>query len=65
MPWSQLEMVPGDEIVKAARAKSDTAVIVIGRTAGEDRDAKADKGSWFLTNEEEALLEVVSKYFKI
>lgn len=64
MPWSQLEMVPGDEIVKAARAKSDTAVIVIGRTAGEDRDAKADKGSWFLTNEEEALLEVVSKYFE-
>ena len=64
MPWAQTEMVPSEDIVKAARAKSDTAVIVIGRTAGEDRDSKAEKGSWYLTDEEEALLEVVSKHFE-
>lgn len=64
MPWAQTEMVPSENIVKAARAKSDTAVIVIGRTAGEDRDSKAEKGSWYLTDEEEALLEVVSKHFE-
>ena len=62
-PWCQLEMVPSEEIVEAARKKSDTAVIVIGRTAGEDRDNSEEKGSWYLTDEEEALLNVVSRHF--
>lgn len=63
MPWAQLEMVPDEETVKNASEKSDTAVIVIGRTAGECKDASAEKGSWFLSEEEEQLLEIVSKYF--
>ncbi len=63
-PWFQKEFVPDEGIVKAARAKSDVAVIVIGRTAGEDRDNAPEKGSWYLTEEEEALLSVVSKYFE-
>lgn len=63
-PWFQKEFVPDESIVKAARAKSDVAVIVIGRTAGEDRDNAPEKGSWYLTDEEEALLSVVSKYFE-
>lgn len=63
-PWFQKEYVPDDSVVRAAREKSDTAVIVIGRTAGEDRDNAAEKGSWYLTDEEEALLAVVSKYFE-
>lgn len=63
-PWFQKEYVPDESIVKAARAKSDVAVIVIGRTAGEDRDNAPEKGSWYLTDEEEQLLEVVSKYFE-
>ena len=63
-PWCQVEMVPSEDIVAAAREKSDVAVIVLGRTAGEDRDNKAEKGSWYLNDEEEALLEVVSKHFE-
>ncbi len=63
-PWFQKEFVPDESVVKAARAKSDVAVIVIGRTAGEDRDNAPEKGSWYLTDEEEALLDVVSKYFE-
>ncbi len=63
-PWFQKEYVPDESVVRAAREKSDTAVIVIGRTAGEDRDNAAEKGSWYLTDEEEALLGVVSKYFE-
>ena len=62
-PWCQLEMVPDEETVIKAREKSDTAVIVIGRTAGEDKDNSAEKGSWFLNDEEEALLRIVSKHF--
>ena len=39
-------------------------LVIIGRTAGEDRDNAPEKGSWFLTDEEEALLDIVSKYFE-
>ncbi len=63
-PWCQLEMVPDEKTVSDARKVSDVAVIVLGRTAGEDRDNSADKGSWYLTDEEEALLSIVSKHFE-
>ncbi len=63
-PWFQKEYVPDESIVKSARAKSDVAVIVIGRTAGEDRDNAPEKGSWYLTDEEESLLSIVSKHFE-
>lgn len=63
-PWFQKEYVPDESVVKTARENSDVAVIVIGRTAGEDRDNAPEKGSWYLTDEEETLLSVVSKYFE-
>ncbi len=63
-PWFQKEYVPDASIVKRTREKSDVAIIVIGRTAGEDRDNAPEKGSWHLTDEEEQLLDVVSKYFE-
>ncbi len=63
-PWFQKEYVPDESIVKSAREKSDVAIIVIGRTAGEDRDNAPEKGSWYLTDEEEQLLDVVSKHFE-
>ena len=63
-PWFQEEMVPSDEVVADAREQSDVAVIVIGRTAGEDKDNSASKGSWYLTDDEEALLSVVTDHFE-
>lgn len=63
-PWCQKEMVPDESLVIKAREKSDVAVIVIGRAAGEDKDNSAQKGSWFLNDEEEALLKLVTKYFE-
>jgi len=63
-PWCQKEMVPDEQTVIKAREKSDIAVIVLGRTAGEDKDNSADKGSWYLTDEEEALLDIVSRHFE-
>ncbi len=62
-PWCQYEPVPDSETVKKARAISDTAVIVIGRTAGEDRDNHAGKGSWALSDEEDAMLAAVCAEF--
>ena len=63
-PWSQKEYVPDEELVRRAAASSDAAVIVIGRTAGEDRDITGDKGSYNLSDEERELLRLVTSHFK-
>ncbi|MCQ2590220.1 MAG: glycoside hydrolase family 3 C-terminal domain-containing protein [Treponema sp.] len=63
-PWSQLEMEVSDELVKNAAAFSDTAIVIIGRTAGEDKDAGLTEGSYLLTKIEEDMLAKVSANFK-
>lgn len=62
-PWSQKEMNLEDSIVRASK-DSDIALIIIGRTAGEDQDSKNQTGSYLLTKEEEVMIEKVSKTFK-
>ena len=62
-PWSQVEMPLSDETVKSARAFSEKAVVIIGRTAGESRDNKEAKGSWFLSDGEEKMLKAVTAHF--
>lgn len=62
-PWFQEEMEVSDELVKRAAAESDTAVIIIGRTAGEDKDNKAEAGSYLLTELEEDMLRKVCDVF--
>ena len=51
-PWHQKEMPLTDELVSAARRASDKAIVVIGRTAGEDQDNANEPGSYQLTSEE-------------
>ena len=60
-PWSQEEAPLPENIVRAAAEESEAAVIVIGRTAGEERDASAEKGSYLLTDLEEEMLHPVCK----
>lgn len=52
-----------DEVVEAAGKRSETAIVIIGRTAGEDKDASDTKGSYQLTDVEEDLLTKVRKNF--
>jgi beta-glucosidase len=63
-PWHQKEMPLTDELVAAARAVSNKAVVVIGRTAGEDKDNAVEPGSWLLTDDELAMLERVAAHFE-
>jgi len=63
-PWHQKEMPLTDELVRSARAVSNKAIVVIGRTAGEDKDNAVEPGSWLLTDEELAMLEAVTKHFE-
>lgn len=62
-PWSQAEMPLTETIIADAAADSDMALVMIGRTAGEDRDNSADPGSYLLTDLEKEMLEKVCKAF--
>ncbi|MBR5513959.1 MAG: glycoside hydrolase family 3 protein [Ruminococcus sp.] len=63
-PWSQKEMPLSDEIVKNAAAKGNTAVVIIGRTAGEEQEVTLDEGSYFLTELEKDMLKKVREGFE-
>lgn len=62
-PWSQEEMELTDEICARAAEQSDTAIVIIGRTAGEDRDNRDLPGAYRLTEKEETLLKKVRAGF--
>ncbi|MFD1175405.1 glycoside hydrolase family 3 C-terminal domain-containing protein [Paenibacillus puldeungensis] len=63
-PWHQKEMPLTDELVAAARSNSSKAVVVIGRTAGEDQDNAAKPGSYLLTDDEKAMITQVTAHFE-
>lgn len=62
-PMSYEELHIDPEAVKKAADCSDTAVVIIGRAAGEDRENKAEKGSYYLTDAEIELLDTVTECF--
>ena len=51
-PFCQKEMPVTKELALEAAKVSQKAVVVITRNAGEDKDLRAEKGSYFLTDEE-------------
>lgn len=63
-PFNFPEFIPDKNLVKKASEASDAAVVVIGRAAGEDRENKLTKGSYFLTDDETALLDAVTAEFE-
>ncbi|MBQ7761074.1 MAG: glycoside hydrolase family 3 protein [Clostridia bacterium] len=62
-PWCQKEMDIDLDLVKKAREFGEKAIVVIGRTAGEDKDNSASSGSYLLSEGEEKLLDAVSSVF--
>lgn len=63
-PWSQEEMPLTEDIVAKAAQASDVALVIIGRTAGEDQDTKVAEGSYLLTAVEKDMLKKVCSAFK-
>ena len=63
-PWFQEEMFLDETIAKQAAASNDAALILIGRTAGEDHDNADVQGSYRLTDTEEQMLDTVCRYFR-
>lgn len=62
-PFCQEEMEVSDDLAQRAAEKSDLALVIIGRLAGEDRDSEAVKGSYYLSDGEEAMLRTVRAHF--
>ena len=52
-----------EEIARRAAEKSEKAIFLIGRTAGEDKDYEDTEGSYLLTKREKENLRIVTKYF--
>ncbi len=63
-PISQPEMEMSLADCEAYAAKNDTALYVLGRICGEDYDNKAEKGAYYLRDDERAVLENLRKAFK-
>ena len=63
-PWCQEEMPLDESLVKEVAMSCQTAVVIIGRTAGEEQDNKPEKGSYFLTDIEHQMLSMVRNNFK-
>ena len=62
-PMNYPEMPLDDALVQKAAQTAETAIVVIGRAAGEDRENTLTKGSFYLTDEERVLLDAVTAAF--
>ncbi|MCI9192193.1 MAG: beta-glucosidase [Acutalibacter muris] len=63
-PWYQEEMPLSEETVLAAAGRSDAAVVILGRTAGEDKDSSNLEGSYLLAGAERDMLKAVCEKFE-
>ncbi|HBA69626.1 MAG TPA: hypothetical protein DCZ40_09760 [Lachnospiraceae bacterium] len=57
------DCIPPEEMLQQAKKASDMAFVFLTRAAGENQDASSEKGEFYLSSEEEALLGKVSKTF--
>ena len=62
-PWSQEEMPLSEDVVSKAASLSNKAVVIIGRTAGEEQDSTLTEGSYLLTASEKDMLIKVRDAF--
>lgn len=62
--FSNKEMPLTSSMVLNAAKNSDVAVVTISRAAGEDRDCKLIKGSFYLSDDEKEMLDNVTTQFE-
>lgn len=64
IPQSQEEAPVDEKFVRSISIDNEKAVIVIARLCGEAFELAAEKGGYYLTDEEERTILYVTKYFK-
>ena len=62
-PYFYPEMPLEEKFVADAATKTETAVIILGRAAGEERENFLGEGSYYLTEEEKRMLSLVTNAF--
>ena len=62
-PMCYPEMELSADTVLSAAKSSNSALVVLGRAAGEDRENKLEKGSYYLTDTELKILDLVTANF--
>lgn len=62
-PMCYPEMELSGNVIADAAEKSSIALVVIGRAAGEDRENKLERGSYYLTDTETYMLDAVTANF--
>ncbi|MCD8012355.1 MAG: glycoside hydrolase family 3 C-terminal domain-containing protein [Lachnospiraceae bacterium] len=62
-PWCQAEMPLSEALVEDVAAHANAALVILGRTAGEDRDNSGQPGSYYLTDTELDMLRKVCAAF--
>ena len=62
-PRCQLEMPLEDAVASDAAARSDAALVILGRLAGEDFDHTPEQGSYYLNKTELEMLRTVRRHF--
>lgn len=62
-PWSQKELPLEDSLAARAAKRCQTAIAVIGRTAGEEQDNSLTEGSFLLSSDEKQMLTTVRRHF--
>ncbi|MBO4452603.1 MAG: glycoside hydrolase family 3 protein [Clostridia bacterium] len=63
-PASQKEPLISEDLAASASERCTTALFVLTRTAGEDRDLGSGRGEFMLTETEVEDLKILRKYFK-
>lgn len=63
-PFTQLDMEISSQLACENAKKSDKALYVIGRLAGEDRDFVNEKGSWLLSDAERKNIRTLCESFE-
>ena len=58
------EMPLNEKTVIETSKNNDLAIYILGRSAGEDRDIKLEKGSWYLNDLEKEVLTLLRKHFE-
>lgn len=58
------DMPLNSTLVRTAASRSDCAVVTIGRSSGEDRENALEKGSYYLTDAECAMLTLITEHFQ-
>lgn len=62
-PRCYAEMPLTKALVEKAKQSSDKAVIILGRSSGEDRENALESGSFYLNEEEKQMLRLVTEQF--